>query len=82
MLYTRCNIYNLFSTLCQTRGENLELWLHIRADGEKHTKNQENKMMNDIFDNTILCNKCGKKNAKGTGCEKWFCSSFDGLPKC
>lgn len=64
MLYTRCNIYNLFSTLCQTQGENLEIWLHIHADGEKYTKNTKNKMMNDIFDNTILCNKCGKKMQK------------------
>jgi hypothetical protein len=30
----------------------------------KISKNTINKMMNDIFDNTILCSKCGKKMQK------------------
>jgi hypothetical protein len=38
------------------------VWLY--NNGKRELQIKDNKKMNDIFNNTILCNKCGKKMQK------------------
>ena len=62
----RCNVYNLFSTLCQTRGENLrDLASYSRGKikiSQKHSKTK-NKMENyksGIDNMNYLPKSCGR----------------------
>ena len=61
-MYTRV-IYTTSFQPFATPKRNLEGVAYNQTE-EIKTNKQKTKMINDIFDNVILCNKCGKKMGK------------------